>query len=116
MAAAWTDGARLPVLEDDEGLVAGVWTKVEEPGEGELYVVAVHPRAQARGLGRVVVAEALRLLQAAGCSRALLHVDAGDAPALALYARAGSTLHHVVRCCELQRSPRRCRCPGRHGL
>lgn len=90
MDAAWTDGARLPVVEDDLGLVAGVWTKVE-PGadEGELFVVAVAPRAQGRGLGGVVVARALHDLRAAGCRRAVLYVDAENAPAVALYRRAG---------------------------
>ncbi len=96
MAAAWTDGARLPVLEDAEGLVAGVWTKVERPGDGELYVVAVAPRAQGRGLGRVVVDEALRLLHAAGCTRAHLYVDADNAPA-----------RRPVRARRLRRAPRR---------
>lgn len=102
MQAAWTDGARFPVLEDAGGaLRAGVWTK-REPGEtdGELYVVAVDPAAQGQGLGRVVVTEALRDLHRAGCRRALLYVDEGNVAAQALYARAGFGLHHVDRCLQ----------------
>ena len=100
MAAAWTDARRTPVLADGGDLVAGVWTKVE-PGArtGELHVVAVHPRAQGRGLGRVVVALALQDLRDAGCDRAELYVDAGNAPALRLYRSAGfveGVEHHCL--------------------
>jgi len=97
--AAWTDAGRFPVVIDAFGLAAGVWSK-SEPGRtvGELYVVAVHPRAQGRRLGRVVVAAALRDLQAAGCHQAVLYVDATNTAALALYAWAGFTTGVEHRC------------------
>lgn len=97
--AAWTDARRFPVAVDAHGVVAGVWTKVE-PGSttGELYVVAVHPRAQGRGLGRFVVAEALRRLAAAGCDTAELYVDAANTAGLALYRWAGFTPGVEHRC------------------
>ena len=61
--APWTDATCWPVVEDDGRLIAGVWTKVEPAAaHGELYVVAVDPIAQGKGLGRVVVAGALRRL------------------------------------------------------
>ncbi len=96
----WTDPTRFPVAEDEAGPVAGVWTKVP-PGSstGELYVVAVHPRAHGQGLGRVVVARALHDLREAGCSEAELYVDADNAAALRLYAWAGfvpGTEHHCL--------------------
>lgn len=92
MSAPWTDGARFPVASDAFGLAAGVWTK-RDPGsaDGELYVVAVHPRAQGRGLGRLVVAAAMRDLRDQGCQRSLLYVDADNAPARSLYGWAGYT-------------------------
>ena len=102
MQAAWTSGARFPVLQDPAGaLRAGVWTK-REPGsdDGELYVVAVDPAAQGQGLGRLVVAAALRDLHEQGCRRALLYVDEDNAPAQAVYARAGFALHHADRCLQ----------------
>lgn len=90
MSASWTDGARFPVVSDAFGLAAGVWTK-RDPGsaDGELYVVAVHPRVQGRGLGRFVVARALRVLRDQGCRRSLLYVDVDNAPARSLYDWAG---------------------------
>ncbi len=97
--AAWTDARRFPVVIDAFGLAAGVWTK-SEPGRtvGELYVVAVHPRAQGRRLGRVVVTAALRDLHAAGCHHAVLYVDATNTAALALYTWAGFTTGVEHRC------------------
>lgn len=90
MNAAWTDATRFPVAEDEHGLAAGVWTKVE-PGAttGELHVVATHPRAQGRGLGRLVVDRALHALRDSGCLRAELYVDADNTSALGLYLSSG---------------------------
>jgi len=99
--AAWTDPSCWPVVADGDALVAGVWTKVE-PGspDGELYVVAVAPHAQGRGLGKRVVAAALQGLSRRGCSTALLYVDAENAPAVALYTWAGFTTSKAHRCLE----------------
>ncbi len=108
LRTAWTDPARFPVAVDHAGPVAGVWTKVE-PGSrlGELYVVAVHPRAQGRRLGRLVVARALRDLVAAGCDQAELYVDADNAAALRLYAWAGFEPGVEHACLELTVPPGR---------
>jgi mycothiol synthase len=100
--AAWTSLDRWPVVEDAQGkLVAGVWTKVE-PGavSGELYVVAVDPACQGRGLGRAAVAAALHHLADAGCRSAHLYVDAQNASALALYAWAGFVDGEIHQCLE----------------
>ena len=100
MDAAWTCSSS-PVLQDDSGLVAGVWNKIDGDAHGELYVVAVHPCRQGRGLGAVVVAAAVRALAAQGCRRAALYVEADNGPAVRLYDRVGFGLHHVDRCYEL---------------
>jgi mycothiol synthase len=101
MEQPWTDLSRWPVVVQDGQLVAGVWTKVQ-PGSasGELYVVAVHPLAQGRGLGKVVVARALRDLRDSGCTSAFLYVDAANGPAIALYRAAGFTDGEIHRCFE----------------
>lgn len=103
IAAPWSDSTRWPVLEGPGGLLAGVWTKVE-PGslDGELYVVAVDPAAQGRGLGRLVVAEALRQLRQAGCRTAHLYVDEANQSARALYQWAGFAFAGIHRCLELE--------------
>ncbi|HEU0102507.1 MAG TPA: mycothiol synthase [Mycobacteriales bacterium] len=98
----WTAGSRFPVAVDERGMVAGVWTKVEQGDVGELYVVAVHPRAQGQGLGRVVVAAALRALADAGCERAVLYVDAANTAGLGLYRWAGFTAGTEHLCLAVQ--------------
>lgn len=70
-----SDLSRFVVLADDrtDQLLAGVWTKLEAGStEGELYVVAVHPDHQGRGLGKVVVAPAMRVLSEHGLGTASL--------------------------------------------
>lgn len=108
MDATWTASSRFPVLHDNSGLVAGVWTKADELTDnptdavtGELYVVAVHPRRQGRGLGAVVVAEAIRRLAVVGYQQATLYVDADNHRAGQLYARHGFAVHHQDRCYDL---------------
>ncbi|MCW2779081.1 MAG: GCN5-related N-acetyltransferase [Frankiales bacterium] len=106
LGTAWTDGVRFPVAQDHDGLVAGVWTKVE-PGSpvGELHVVAVHPRAHGRRLGRLVVAQALRDLRDAGCTQAELYVEADNVPALRLYGWAGFAAGDEHRCLAVDVPP-----------
>lgn len=102
MAAPWTDSNRFPVLEDHQtGLLAGVWTKAEQGHHPELYVVAVAPRAQGRGLGMTVVCQALGILRDHGFRKALLYVDTDNQPARSLYAKVGFTLQHVDSCYQL---------------
>jgi len=101
--ADWTDQACWPVVEDGERLLAGVWTKIEPAAaSGELYIVAVDPLAQGRGLGRLVVADALRRLAARGCRSAFLYVDADNTPAIRLYRWAGFEQDQVHRCLQEQ--------------
>lgn len=103
MDSGWSDLARWPVLEVDGELVAGVWTKVV-PGEstGELNVVAVDPRHQGRGLGSVVVGQALHDLRSAGCTEAVLYVDEANESAVRLYRRHGFVDGAVHRCLETE--------------
>ena len=51
--------------------------------------VATHPDFQGQGLGKAVVAEGLRRMQAAGMRRAVLGFDPTNAAALALYRAMG---------------------------
>ena len=113
MDLPWTSLARWPVVADGDRLLAGVWTKVEKGStSGELYVVAVHPESQGRGLGQVVVAAALRQLAGAGCRTAHLYVDADNAAAVSLYRGFGFLDGEVHRCLQVT-VPRPGTVPGR---
>jgi mycothiol synthase len=79
----------LLVVEAGSRLVATCWAKPRRGGLGELYVVAVDPSHQGRGLGRVVAAAGLRHLAARGAASAYLYVAGTNAVALGLYAGLG---------------------------
>lgn len=86
----WYDDRDLLLVEDAGELVGTVWLK-RPPGsdEGEIYVLAVDPAAQGRGLGRSLVDLALAYLHARGSTAARLYVDGDNAGALRLYRDAG---------------------------
>ncbi|HET7429997.1 MAG TPA: GNAT family N-acetyltransferase, partial [Nocardioides sp.] len=65
------------------------WTKQHSPELGEVYVVAVDPAAQGRGLGRAVTAAGLAHLAARGVSRVILYVESDNHPAIATYSHLG---------------------------
>jgi mycothiol synthase len=94
-AEDWFDpeGLLLAVpAERPEELLGFHWTKVhrdEDPPYGEVYVVAVNPKAAGRGLGTVLTAAGLRHLAGTGVDRVILYVDGDNLPATALYERLG---------------------------
>lgn len=57
--------------------------------EAELLTIAVDPDRQRQGLGRALLTQAEQTLVARGCDRLVLEVSAENAPAIALYVRAG---------------------------
>lgn len=84
----WFDAAGFFLAERDGHLVAFHWTKVAD-GAGEIYVLGVDPAAHGGGLGSALARIGLRHLAARGLSTAVLYVDAGNAPAVAVYRRMG---------------------------
>ena len=96
-SAPWFDPAGLLLLVDaaePDRLLASHWTKVEDPadgavGAGEVYVVAVSPAEQGRGLGGAVVLAGLHHLARRGLARVDLYVDGSDARARHVYERLG---------------------------
>ncbi len=100
MAQPWFDPDGLLVLDGNPPVAAGgtmagsCWTKVHPPGSddagaGEIYVIGVDPDASGHGLGRALVVGGLAHLAARGVTRALLYVEADNAPARRLYDRLG---------------------------
>jgi mycothiol synthase len=99
---SWFDAAGLFLAVPDEGgsgpgLLGFHWTKVhtaEDPPYGEVYVVAVNPKAAGRGLGTVLTAAGLEHLRDQGLESVLLYVDGDNDPAIAVYTNLG---FHVKR-------------------
>ncbi len=83
----------VPVDENDvdrEQRVLGFhWTKVHPEGLGEVYVVAVNPKAAGRGIGKVLTNVGLHHLRALGLPRVILYVDGDNRPAVSVYDGAG---------------------------
>lgn len=94
-AEAWWDPAGLILAEDAEGVVGFHWTKRHDDVTGEVYVLGVQPRGGGRGLGGILLDAGLAHLAAGGNSRVILYVDAGNAPAVALYERSGFRVVHT---------------------
>lgn len=91
MAEPWFDPAGLLVATDAEALLGFHWTKQHSPEVGEVYVVGVDPRAQGRGLGRLLTLAGLHHLAGLGVEEVLLYVESDNRPAIATYAGLGFT-------------------------
>lgn len=90
----WFDPAGLLIAEDTSGTVAGFhWTKEHrDPGTepiGEVYVLAVDPAYQGRGLAPALTVAGLEHLRSRGLAAVLLYVDGDNAPAIATYRKLG---------------------------
>lgn len=100
--APWFDPAGLFLAVDvagagsgpevDDGRLLGFhWTKVADPAEGlgEVYIVAVDPSGQGRGLGRLLTAAGLEYLAGRGLAEVELYVEGDNTAALRTYAALG---------------------------
>lgn len=98
MAQPWFDPAGLLLAVTDPS-AAGVphsllgfhWTKRHDADHGEVYVVAVDPAAQGRGLGGLLTLAGLHHLFESGARSIHLYVESDNRAALATYSRLGFT-------------------------
>jgi mycothiol synthase len=92
------DGFR---LHEVVGRLAGFcWTKVhadEDPPLGEIYVIAVDPDFEGRGLGRDLTLAGLDHLASTGVTIGMLYVDGGNEHAVRMYEKLGFSVHHLDR-------------------
>ncbi|MGW5076715.1 mycothiol synthase [Rhodococcus sp. NPDC004095] len=102
VAESWFDPAGLFVAEDTAtGEMLGFhWTKVHaetdtDPAIGEVYVVAIAPAAQGRGLGRLLTVAGLRYMRDRGLGAVLLYTEADNESALHTYDRLAFERYHV---------------------
>lgn len=97
------DGLRL--CDDPHAALMGFcWTKIhhdQEPEVGEIYVIAVDPSFQGRGLGKPLTFAGLEWLSEAGLGVAMLYVESDNDPANAIYQAIGFTHHRTDRAYSL---------------
>lgn len=77
---------------EEDGEIIGTLMHQRRQGDGNVYYisnVAVHPGQRRRGIARKLVEAALDEARAAGASRVMLDVIAGNLPAYKLYERMG---------------------------
>ena len=82
------------MAEADGRVVGFVNVIFDEPGRsGEIYMIAVDPQIQRRGVGSLLTEKALDEMRARGIDLAIVATggDPGHAPARATYDRAGFT-------------------------
>ncbi len=91
MAEPWFDPADLIVAAEDDRMYGFHWTKRHSETLGEVYVVAIAPEAQGKGLGRTLVDVGLRHLHSLGLTDVLLYVESDNLPAVGLYEQLGFT-------------------------
>ncbi len=105
MGMPWFDPVGVRTAWIGDRLVAFHWTKLHPAGAGttggpvgEIYVIAVHPSYQGKGMGRLVALEGLRYLASRHeATRAILYVDDSNTAARKLYASLGFVSEHVDR-------------------
>lgn len=93
MDEPWFDPDGLILGFDADGLAGFHWTKSED-GVGEVYVVAVAPRAQGRGYGKALLNAGLSHLAGKGLTTVFLYVDKADEIAVTMYGRTGFRTEH----------------------
>ena len=86
-SALLTDPLAFLLVEGDAGFLLGRAVA----GEAELLTLAVAPEARGRGLGRRLVSRFLYQARLRGADEAFLEVAEDNAPARAVYSRAGFT-------------------------
>ena len=100
MAEPWFDPEGLLIAEVDRVPAGFHWTKQHDADHGEVYVVAIAPAGQGRGLGRALTIAGLDHLQGRGVSEVLLYVESDNLPARNLYAGLG--FEHAAKDTQVQ--------------
>ncbi|RLV56540.1 ribosomal-protein-alanine N-acetyltransferase [Aeromicrobium phragmitis] len=82
-------GDRAVLVLEAAGQAAGYASVSVVAGDAELLRIAVRPELRREGMGRALLAAGVAAARERGACRMLLEVDAGNRPAIALYAASG---------------------------
>lgn len=97
MQQEWFDPEAFLTVWAGSDLAGFCWTKPHST-MGEIYVIAVSPAYQGRGLGRYLAVRGLDVIHRhLRFDTGMLYMDADNAPAARLYESMGFRLHHVDR-------------------
>jgi len=110
MSEPWFDPALFLLAEDGEGVAGFNWLKIHDahdhdPVLGEIYVIAVDPRAQGSGLGGALAIAGLQAVHARGIGTGMLFCAADNEAGLRLYRALGFEVHRVDRAYECEVAP-----------
>ena len=98
----WFDPEGFLMAWDGPRLVGSCWTKLHDGAVGEIYIIAVHPDEQGRGIGRALVASGAGYLERVrGARRLMLYTEGGNEAALSLYKALGFEVGAVSNQMEL---------------
>lgn len=84
------------LVGEHQGRVAGTVMVGYEGHRGWINYLAVEPRLQRTGLGRLLMGEAERLLRSVGCPKINLQVRSGNDAAVRFYRELGFAVHDVI--------------------
>ena len=84
------------LVGEHEGVVAATAMAGYEGHRGWINYLAVAPELQGRGFGRLLMAEAERMLRKAGCPKINVQIRSSNAAALAFYRKLGFSADEAV--------------------
>jgi GNAT superfamily N-acetyltransferase len=93
---------RIYCATDNDSVVVGMVSLLFTVSTAEGGVAAwledmvVHPHRRGQGIGEQLLQETINQARAAGCSRITLLTDAGNAPAMRFYSKAGFARSQMV--------------------
>jgi ribosomal protein S18 acetylase RimI-like enzyme len=93
----------LLVAFDSSGAILGFCAV--HPGDGEMYLLFVHPSHGGRGVGRALLQAGHDALRAAGCRAAFLFTQEDNARALAVYTAANYRPDGTTRTSDFRGRP-----------
>ena len=98
MSLDWFDPDGFLVALEGERLAGSCWTKMHEGHLGEIYIIAVHPDSQGRGIARTLLADAaVHLHERRGATTLMLYTEGDNEAGLGLYEALGFHVESVSR-------------------